>query len=72
MSASQYLSRLRMTRAASDLRSGRDNMIQIACDVGYTDVKYFYRSFKKVFDLPPYQYVEALRNSRTPQGGRDK
>ena len=72
MSASQYLTRLRMTRAASDLRSGRDNMIQIACDVGYTDVKYFYRSFKKVFDLTPYQYVEALRNSRTPQGGRDK
>ena len=64
MSASQYLTRFRMTRAAGDLRSGRDNMVQIACGVGYTDVKYFYRSFKKVFDLTPYQYVEALRKGR--------
>ena len=67
MSANQYLTRFRMTKAASDLRAGKDNMIRIACDVGYTDVKYFYRSFKKVFELTPYQYLEALRRAR--EGG---
>lgn len=64
MSASQYISRFRMTKAANDLRSGKDNMIQIAYDVGYTDVKYFYRCFKKEFEITPYQYIEMLRKEQ--------
>lgn len=63
MSASQYISRFRMTKAAEALRSGEDNMIQIACNVGYTDVKYFYRCFKKEFEITPYQYIETLRKN---------
>lgn len=61
MSASQYISRFRMTKAADALRSGVDNMVQIACDVGYTDVKYFYRCFKKEFGITPYQYIDEIR-----------
>lgn len=64
MSASQYISRFRMTKAANALRNGVDNMVQIACDVGFTDVKYFYRCFKKEFKITPYQYIEMLRKSR--------
>lgn len=64
VSASQYISRFRMTKAASALQNGEDNMVQIAYNVGFTDVKYFYRCFKKEFDLTPYQYIEVLRNSR--------
>lgn len=70
MSASQYISRFRMTKAANDLRSGKDNMIQIACDVGYTDVKYFYRCFKKEFEITPYQYIEMLRKNKVADPGR--
>ena len=65
MSASQYISRFRMTKAANDLRCGKDNMVQIACDVGFTDVKYFYRCFKKEFEITPYQYIEMLRKNKT-------
>lgn len=64
LSASQYISRFRMTKAADALRSGVDNMVRIACDVGYTDVKYFYRCFKKEFGVTPYQYMEMLRKNR--------
>lgn len=64
MSTSQYITRFRMTKAANELRNGKDNMIQIACDVGFTDIKYFYRCFKKEFDTTPYQYVEMLRKSK--------
>ena len=67
MSASQYISRFRMTKAANDLRSGKDNMIQIACDVGFTDVKYFYRCFKKEFEITPYQYMDMLRKNQNPE-----
>lgn len=68
MSASQYISRFRMTKAADALQSGVENMVQIACDVGYTDVKYFYRCFKKEFGITPYQYIDALhKNGEPPQ-----
>lgn len=64
MSASQYITRFRVTKAADALRSGEENMIQIACSSGYTDVKYFYRCFKKEFGITPYQYLDILRATR--------
>lgn len=64
MSASQYISRFRMTKAADEFRSGKDNMIEVAGMVGYTDIKYFYRCFKKEFGITPHQYLEILKESR--------
>lgn len=64
MSASQYITRFRVTKAADALRSGEENMIEIACSVGYTDVKYFYRCFKKEFGITPYQYMDILRETK--------
>lgn len=64
MSASQYITRFRVTKAADALRSGEENMIEIACSVGYTDVKYFYRCFKKEFGITPYQYIDILKATK--------
>lgn len=64
MSASQYITRFRVTKAADALRNGEENMIEIACSVGYTDVKYFYRCFKKEFGITPYQYVDILKATK--------
>lgn len=64
MSASRYISRFRMTKAADALRNGVDNMVRIACEVGFTDVKYFYRCFKKEFGVTPYQYMDMLRKNQ--------
>ena len=60
ISASRYITRFRMTKAAHALRQGKGNMIQIAGGVGYTDVKYFYRCFKKEFEMTPNQYLSLL------------
>lgn len=64
MSASQYISRFRMTKAADAFRNGQENMVEIAGAVGYTDTKYFYRCFKKEFGITPHQYMEILQNTR--------
>lgn len=63
MSASQYVTRFRMQKAADELRNGQENMIEVACSVGYTDVKYFYRCFKREFGITPYQYVDIIRKT---------
>lgn len=65
MSASQYILRFRMTKAADAFRSGKENMIEVAGEVGYTDTKYFYRCFKKEFGVTPNQYIEVLRKARS-------
>ena len=39
-------------------------MVEIACASGYTDVKYFYRCFKKEFGITPYQYIEILKDTK--------
>lgn len=62
MAASQYIQRFRMTKAVDALRGGSDNMVKIACEAGYTDVKYFYRCFKKEFGITPYQYMDVIKN----------
>lgn len=65
MSASQYILRFRMTKAADAFRSGEENMIEVAGAVGYTDTKYFYRCFKKEFGITPNQYIEVLQKTRS-------
>lgn len=69
MPISQYITKFRMTKAGDLLRNGNSNMTQIATSVGYVDVKYFYRVFKKEFGVTPYQYLnqveEDLVNGQT-------
>lgn len=65
MSASQYILRFRMTKAADAFRGGEENMIEVAGMVGYVDTKYFYRCFKKEFGITPNQYIEVLQKTRS-------
>lgn len=64
MSASQYILRFRMTKAADAFRGGKENLIEVAGEVGYIDTKYFYRCFKKEFGITPNQYIEVLRKTK--------
>ncbi|MDD3337478.1 MAG: response regulator [Lachnospiraceae bacterium] len=68
MTVSQYILRFRMTRAADALCSDAGNMVKIAWSVGYLDVKYFYRCFKKEFGITPYQYVELVQKKERENG----
>lgn len=63
MSASRYISVLRMAKAADAIRAGNTNMAEIAASVGYSDIKYFYHVFKKRYDMTPNQYVDLIRST---------
>src|SRR5207248_6335302 len=58
----QYLSRLRMERAAAMLRDGRLNVRAIGKAVGFDDPYYFSRQFSEHHGMSPAQYREAQRN----------
>jgi len=56
LSAGQYLTRLRIDRAAERLRRSQDPISEIALDCGYADQTAFARQFRKVVGLSPGQY----------------
>ncbi|QDY70872.1 helix-turn-helix domain-containing protein [Qingshengfaniella alkalisoli] len=53
----------RMERAMHFLESGR-NVKQTAAEIGYADVYYFSRMFKRYVGTSPTGYVEAVREAR--------
>ena len=55
-SAMEYLTRLRMLRAADQLMHSSDSVLAIAQSLGYASESAFGLAFKKVMGCPPRQY----------------
>lgn len=55
-SVKEYVRRLRLERAAAELRHGSASVIQIALDAGYESHEAFTRSFKVIFGASPTQF----------------
>ena len=58
----EYLTRLRMEKAKQMLRETQESIRKIGCDVGYQDLKYFSRAFKKYEDVTPREYRDNGSN----------
>lgn len=52
----EYLSSIRMKHAKELLKGGNKNIASICEEVGYSDVKYFTKSFRKYTGLKPNEY----------------
>jgi AraC family transcriptional regulator, alkane utilization regulator len=57
----QYLTKWRLARAASRLRSGGTRLARIAADVGYESEAAFNRAFKREFGMPPALWRRRAR-----------
>lgn len=60
-SVMDYVIKRRMTRAEALLRKGETSQKKIALMVGYSDLKYFQRSFKKYTGYTVKEYQRLLR-----------
>ncbi len=58
---SEYLNEIRVMAAARRLLVSGDNVSDIAYSLGYNDVNYFIRIFKKYFCMTPKQYRDTAR-----------
>lgn len=61
---SQYLTQIRLTKAKELLELSNDKVYQVASQLGYQDVKYFNRVFKKEFGLTPEEYRSIARSMK--------
>ncbi|MGG1516581.1 response regulator [Paenibacillus oryzisoli] len=58
----QYLTQLRLSKAKEFLENTDEKVYQIATRLGYNDVKYFNRVFKKELGITPEEYRSISRN----------
>lgn len=65
MTPSDFLHHIRMQRATELISKSNYSFSQIAYTVGFSDPKYFSRSFKKEFGISPTEYREKHANSET-------
>lgn len=62
-SAVNYLTQIRMNKAAEALVNTEDSIAEIARRVGYEDSQYFFRVFKKAMGLTPLMYRKSRRET---------
>jgi AraC family transcriptional regulator len=58
-SVKQYERRLRLERAARQLKSGKRTVLEIALEAGYESHEAFTRAFAEMFDVPPASYRKS-------------
>jgi AraC-like DNA-binding protein len=54
-----FLRTIRLKRAADLLSKNSDNISQIAYSVGFSNVSYFIKCFKKQFGMTPGQFLQS-------------
>jgi two-component system, response regulator YesN len=57
-SVTQYILKKKMENAADLIRTSQLNYREIAYQLGFEDISYFYKQFKKIFQCTPGEYKE--------------
>jgi len=57
-SPNEFIRTIRLKRAASLLTQHFGNVTQVSLEVGFNNLSYFNRSFKKLFGISPMEYVK--------------
>lgn len=50
----------KMKKAEEIIRNGESDITNVAIMVGYTDVRYFAKQFKKIYNICPSKYLQSL------------
>lgn len=57
-SPTEFIRTIRLKRAASLLRQNFGNVSQVSIEVGFNNLSYFNRSFKKLYGMSPIKYIK--------------
>jgi len=60
-SPTEFIRTIRLKRAASLLEQNFGNVSQISYEVGFNNLSYFNKSFKKLFGVSPMEYLKVHR-----------
>jgi AraC-like DNA-binding protein len=60
-SPNEFIRTIRLKRAASLLKQDFGNVTQVSLEVGFNNLSYFIKSFKKLFGISPAEYLKTHR-----------
>lgn len=66
-SPTEFIRTIRLKRAASLLKQHFGNITQVSYEVGFNDVSYFNRSFRKMFSMSPTEYERQTGKEQKEQ-----
>jgi len=71
-SVKEYIRRLKLERAAQQLRHSNRSIQDISMDAGYENQGSFTRIFSNIFGIPPLEYRKTFRNGQKDEAGEKK
>ncbi len=66
----EYVMSVRFERACQLIAQGRDRMLDVCNEAGFSDYRYFAREFRRQFSVTPEEYARSLRSAAAPQPAR--
>ena len=57
VSCGEYLKNLRLEKAAAEFAAGSREILDVAMNVGFRNLSYFYREFQKKYGMTPKQFI---------------
>ncbi len=58
VSCGEYLKNLRLEKAAGEFAGGSREILDVAMNVGFRNLSYFYREFQKKYGMTPKQFIQ--------------
>lgn len=56
----EYIKNLRLEKAAEHFAQGDQSVLDTALSVGFSNLSYFYREFKKKYGMTPRKFIESI------------
>ena len=63
MSCIEYINNVRLEQAALQLESNTDTTLDVSLAVGFRNLSYFHRAFKKKYGMTPLTFINKLKNT---------
>ena len=60
MSCLSYIKNLRLEKAAEQFEQGESSTLSVSLAVGFHNLSYFHREFKKKYGMTPKKFMENL------------
>jgi len=64
MTCVEYINNLRLEKAVELFEQGITSILDISLSVGFRNLSYFHRAFKKKYHMTPLTFMKQLNNSR--------